>query len=144
MTKFTFPGLEELKAELREMPASMTTEAGDLIRDTAQIAADLVRSEYSRHVVTGNLRKGVRVKKQTSGRYGVRYQVASTGHLATIFEKGTEARHYITQKNGVKKLVGRMPKFNIFGPIMARHRRYMWAGLSLLLTTKGLKVSGEP
>jgi hypothetical protein len=51
-------------------------------------------------------------------------------------------RHYITVK-GKTKLVGRMPAFNLFGPIMARHRRFMWLDLWRLLRKHGLLVSGD-
>lgn len=141
--KFTFVGLEDLKAELRNLPANLTAEANEIVRDTAESAGDSVRARYSQHVVTGNLMRGVRVKKVAAGKHGVSYRVASTGFLSSIFEKGTEARHYITV-NGKKKLVGKMPAFNIFGPIMARKRRAMWDELWTLLTKHGMKVSGTP
>ena len=141
MTKFTFVGLDEWKAAMRQLPADLRNEANEIVRDTAETAANAVRVRYGAHVVTGNLAKGVRVKKQRSGAYGVSYQVASTSHLATIFERGSVVRHYITVR-GNKKLVGAMPPFNIFGPVMSRQRRYLWDELSSLLRRHGLIVSG--
>lgn len=149
MTKFTFVGLEELKVELRKLPADLRDEANGIIRDTANSAADSVRAEYGRSrsktrvVLTYNLRNGVKVTKQPSGPYGAAYKVASTAPHATWIEKGTEVRHYITQKNGVKKLVGRMPGYNIFGPIMARNRRFLFDELWTLLVKHGLLVRGD-
>lgn len=142
MTKFTFVGLEELKAEIRALPANLRDEANGIVRDMAETAADSVRAGYSSHVVTRNLLKGVRTKKKSTGAYGVSYQVASTAPHATIFERGTQARHYIT-KNGKKHLTGRMPAFNIFGPVMARHRRFLFDELWTLLTKHGLLVRGD-
>jgi hypothetical protein len=82
------------------------------------------------------------VKKKRGTQYGPAYQVASTAPHATIFEKGTQVRSYVTKKNGVKKLVGAMPAAKIFGPVMERHRRFMWDGLYTLLRKHGLIVSG--
>lgn len=142
MTKFTFIGLEELKAALKSLPTDLRDEANEEIRDIAMTAGDAVRAAYSRHRVTGNLVKGVKVRKVSTGQYGVAYKVESTAPHATIFERGTEARHYITE-NGVKHLTGRMPAFNIFGPIMGRHRRFLFDRLGTLLTKHGLLVRGD-
>lgn len=142
MTKFTFVGLEELMTEMRNLPTNLRDEANDLIRGQADSAADSVRARYNKHILTGNLVRGVRVRKLDAGPYGARYQVASTAPHATWIEKGTEVRHYITQKNGVKKLVGRMPGYNIFGPIMGRHRRFLFDELWVLLQRHGFIVRG--
>lgn len=143
MTKFTFIGLDAFKVDLSKLPADLTSDARDIVRDNAEEAAAAVRGAYGRHVLTGNLLRGVRVKKKAAGTHGAAYKVESTAPHATIFERGTEVRHYITQKNGVEKLVGAMPAFNIFGPIMARYRRFMWLDLWNLLKKHGLIVSGD-
>lgn len=142
MTKFTFVGLAEFKVALKSLPDTLATEAGDIIREEAEGAGQAVRSAYNRHRVTGSLENHVVVKKKRSGKYGPAYQVASTAPHATIFEKGTQVRSYVTKKNGVKKLVGAMPAAKIFGPVMERHRRFMWDGLYTLLVKHGLLVSG--
>jgi hypothetical protein len=141
-TKFNFIGLDQFKADLRNLPAALTTDSDGVVQDNAENAGDAVRAAYRRHVLTGTLANGVRVKKKRAGKYGTAYLVESTSPLATIFEKGTEVRHYITVK-GKTKLVGRMPAFNLFGPIMARHRRFMWLDLWRLLRKHGLLVSGD-
>ena len=143
MTKFTFVGMPELKAALKALPEKLSAEAGEEIREVAMDAADSIRAAYSRHRVTGNLANGVRVKRKGTATGIPGWQVASTAPHASIFEKGTEARHYITQKNGVKKLVGRMPAAKSFGPIIARYRRFMWDHLITLVTKHGLLVRGD-
>lgn len=142
MTKFTFVGLAEFKAALKSLPDDLARDADEIIRDQADSAAGAVRSRYSHHRVTGTLANSVVVKKLRATKYGPRYQVASTAPHATLFERGTVVRHYVTKKNGVQKLVGAMPAANIFGPVMVRYRRYMWDDLESLLRKHGLLVSG--
>lgn len=142
-TKFTFLGMNEFKIDLANLPATLTSEASDLVREHAEDAGAFVRAAYGRHVLTGNLRKGVRVKKKAARKYGAVYKVESSAPHATIFERGTEVRHYITKKNRVRKLVGPMPAFNIFGPIMGRQRRLLGLDLWHLLRKHGLRVIGD-
>jgi hypothetical protein len=141
--RIVWTGLEELKADLRSLPADLTGEAGNHVEAAANSAATAVRSAYGKHRVTGNLQDHVVVQERSRGQFGVAYVVKSTARHAWLFEHGTEARHYIT-RNGVKHLTGRMPPANIFVPTVMRHRRSMYDRLKDVLVRAGLRVSGEP
>ena len=141
--QIVWTGLEELKEGLRNLPSELTGEAGNHVEAAANAAATAVRTAYGAHVVTGNLQNHVVVQARAHNQFGASYVVKSTARHAYIFERGTEARHYIT-KNGVKKLVGKMPAANIFVPTVMRHRRSMYDRLNDVLLRIGLQVSGEP
>jgi hypothetical protein len=136
-------GLEELKVALQSLPADLTGEAANDVQEAANAAATAVRSAYGKHRVTGNLQDHVVVQERSRGQFGVAYVVKSTARHAWLFEKGTEARHYVT-RNGVRHLTGRMPPANIFVPTVMRHRRSMYDRLRDVLVRYGLQVSGEP
>jgi Asp/Glu/hydantoin racemase len=141
--RFVFTGLDGLREEMRALPDNLTGEAGHIVEGAANGAATAVRSAYGSHLVTGTLQSRVLVSTKTSNKFGVAATVKSTAPHATIFEKGTEARHYVT-KNGVKHLLGRMPPANIFIPTIIRYRRAMFENLKDLLRRNGLQVIGEP
>lgn len=138
--RFVWNGLEELKAQLRSLPADLTGEASEIVRDTGAAAADEVRAGYPSRA--SDLRDHVTVTFTTSG-YATGAVVKNTSKLAYIFENGTMARHYFTRR-GVRHLTGRMPPGHVFVPIMVRRRRAMYAQLADLLTRHGLTVSGTP
>ena len=140
--RFVFTGLEELKAELRALPATLTGEATHLVEGAANGAGVAVRAAYGAHRFTGNLQDHVEVEQRPAGAFGVFFAVRVTARHADLFERGTEARHYIT-RNGVTKLTGKMPPANIFVPAMRKARRAMYDGLRGVLTRAGLQVSGD-
>lgn len=140
-TTLRFEGLDELRAELRTLPAHLTGEGGHLVEAATNGAAVLIKAEYGKHRVTGDLVDKVTSDVETSG-FGVIGTVKSGSTLAYIFENGTEARHYITV-NGQKHLTGRMPPMHIFVPTMQRERRRMYAQLKALLERAGLEVSDD-
>jgi hypothetical protein len=137
-------GLSELKKILRSLPDDLAEEAGRVVVWNANAAAGDIRASYPR--VSGNLQDGVVVEVDNSfvgSRYGARAIVKSKAPHAYIYEHGTEARHYFTQKGrGVRKAVGRMPAGNIFVPRVIKHRRRMMDELVEFLIRKGLMVRG--
>lgn len=135
-------GLDELRAALRALPAALAAEAEAIVTRHAEAAAESIRATYDAHRVTGNLAKGVSTRSLAAGRFGVAVQVRSSARHVHFFERGTEVRHYITQKNGTKKLVGRMPALPTFVPAMRRERAAMWAEIAALLSEHGLTVTG--
>lgn len=141
--RFVFDGLAELRAQLRQLPAELTVEASRIVEANANTAAVDIRTSYGQHAVTSHLQRGLVVTHVDQGKYSAGALVKSTAPHATIFERGTAARHYITV-NGVTHETGTMPAFNIFVPAMIRARRRMFTALADLLRRKGLEVSGTP
>lgn len=142
-SRFVFTGLDGLKKELMALPENLTGEGGHIVEGSANGAATSVRSQYASHRVTGTMQSRVLVETRKSKQFGVAATVKSTAPHAHLFEKGTQARHYIT-RNGVKHLLGRMPPANIFIPTIIRYRRAMFENLKDMLRRNGLQVSGEP
>jgi len=141
-TKFLFTGLDELKAELRTLPADLAAEASAIVHRSADSAATQVRSVYQAHRITGNLAEHVTVTPQAIGQYGAAVLVKSAARHSHLFESGTVVRHYVTV-NGVDHLTGPMPGFHVFIPAMIRARRVMYADLAALLERHGLRVRGD-
>jgi hypothetical protein len=90
---------------------------------------------------SSGIEKGVRVKRQSAGRYGAAALVQSTAPHAHLYEYGTEVRH---TRTGAAR--GKMPPAGPNGmvPIVARRRRRMYDRLKGVLAKMGLEVRGEP
>lgn len=139
-SKFIWNGLVEAQAELTRFPAELRTEAGALVERTAQEAAAAIRTAYP--AVTGtSLRDRVVVQRASgSGLFRILATVKNTSPLASIFEDGTEARHYITKKRGVVHLTGRIPPLHVFIPRIIRARRMLQLRLAGALERHGFLV----
>lgn len=137
--KFVFTGLTEYRNELRALPAELGGEASAIVIGAAMNAAAILRAFYAQHWFTGTLAKGVTVGQQLKGQYAAAATVRSNSPLAYIFDKGTQARHYVTV-NGKQHLTGRMPPTFIFAKTMANAQRLMNGRLKDLLIRHGLTV----
>lgn len=129
-------GLDELRAELRRLPADLTDDASDIVEGAAQAAKTEIYDAYPER--TGNLRSHLTVALRSAGRYGAGAVVKNTAKHAYLFEMGTQARHTELGANR-----GSMPAGHVFVPIIIRRRRIMYDQLKSLLTRHGLVVSGE-
>lgn len=132
-------GMFEFRARLRAMPADLRREAGPIVVESAEQAAADIRGAYPRW--TGNLADHVVVKTIEAGPFGVSAMVRSTAPHAWLFENGSQARHYFTYKNGVKKLLGRMPAGHVMIPRLIKHRAVMVNRLIAMMERHGLKVA---
>lgn len=139
--RLTFAGLDELRAELRDLPEALRTEGALIVDRAAANAGQDIRAEYQARRVTGNLAEHVVVQTGLGGSMGARAVVKSTAKHAYIFENGTVARHYYTKKNGTRHETGAAPPQHVFVPAIMRARRAMYEALKDLLTRKGLKVA---
>jgi hypothetical protein len=139
--RLEFKGLAELKQQLRNLPANLAAEAGRITEASANAAAVAIRTAYPTGP-TGNLKSGVTVTRFEKGKLAAGSIVKNTAKHATIFEVGTQARHYFTKK-GKKKSVGKMPPGRVFVPIAIEKRRQMYEQLVAMLERNGLKVSGR-
>jgi hypothetical protein len=132
--RIVWSGLEELKAELRQLPAELAGEASGIVI----AAADRAKAAMHYPRRTGNLADHVVVGKAAAGRYGAGAVVKNTAKHAGIFESGTQARHTALGANR-----GSMPPGHIFVPAVMRSRRQMYDELKALLVAHGLTVSGD-
>lgn len=134
--KIRWTGLDELRADLRRLPAELTGEASGIVTSAANAARDDIASAYPKR--TGNLAGNVRVLVKTIGAFGVAVIVRNTAKHAHLFEYGTQARHTDLGANR-----GSMPPGNVFIPRIIKWRRAMYAQLKAMLVRHGLKASGE-
>ena len=128
-------GLEELKADLRNLPRALADEGAGIVYAAADRAAGAIVAGYPRR--TGDLGKGVSVKRENSS-FGAAAIVRNRAPHAHLFELGTEVRHTAIGANR-----GRMPPGHVFIPIVQRERRAMYERLKELLRRQGLTVTGD-
>lgn len=141
--RVVWEGLDELRAQLRAMPAELAAEGGGIVDGAADVAHAEILAAYERHRYSGDLAAHVTRGRGTAvGRFGASTIIKSNAAHAWLFENGSQARHYIT-KNGVRHLTGRMPPANIFVPITQRRRRGMYDALAAMLERHGLRVTGK-
>lgn len=135
--RIRWEGLDELKAELRRLPAELAQDASAIVFAHADGALGEIRDAYPTR--TGNLRKGLRRTVNAVGRFGAGALVKNVAPHAWIFEHGTQARHTAIGANR-----GAMPAGRVFIPIVMRWRRKMYLQLAALLERHGLRTSGSP
>jgi hypothetical protein len=112
--RFVFSGLDELRAELRAMPADMTGEASHEVEGAANGAAADIMAIYGAHHVTGHLQDSVFVIE----------------------------RHWVSGKS-TGTMWGKTPPTHAFVKTMIAARRKMYDRLKNLLVRHGLTVSGD-
>jgi len=134
--KLRIGGLEELRAELRNLAPMLRAQAQGLVFDAADRAKAEIVAAYPQR--TGNLRRGVTIQKDF-GQFYVAVQIRSRAKHAWLYEHGSVARHYVTV-DGRDHLTGSMPARPTFEPIMARRRRALNDALIELVRSQGLTV----
>lgn len=137
-SRIVWSGLDEFGAQLRQSPTALVTEALDI----AQAAAEGAKADMQYPRITGDLGDHITATAGTAGPFAVKATVLNPSFLATIFEYGTEARHYVT-RNGKQHLLGRMPATPTFIPAVVRRRRAMYEELKALIASHGFTVSGD-
>lgn len=133
--RFVFSGLEELKAQLRALPAALAGEGGHLVEGHANGAAATIKAGYPAR--SGELRDKLEVEHQTSA-FGARSVVRNRSKYADEFEYGSQARHTAIGANR-----GSMPPNPLFTQTIRQRRRAMYADLQGLLERHGLEVTGD-
>lgn len=135
--RIRFDGLDELRTQLRQLPAHLTDEAKGIVTEAMEDARrDVVRG-YPQGP-TGNLRRMVSIVRQVGGQFVTGGVLRNRAPHAYMFEHGTQVRH---TNAGINR--GRMPPGRVWIPAMIRHRRRMYERLKALLTREGLTVSGD-
>lgn len=133
---FKINGLDELREELRRLPAELRDQGRTIVLGQANGAAASIRAAYPKRAQT--LADSVMVTTFDSSQFGAGATVKNTAYHAWMFENGTQARHTALGANR-----GVMPAGHVFIPELMRHRRAMWQQLTELLRTAGLQVSGD-
>lgn len=137
--KVQMEGLDELRAELRKLPSDLNRKARDRVIGTANAAAADLGQAYDRSRVTGNMRRGIKVKVEET-ETTTTAQVRSTSPHAHLWEFGTEVRR--TQKLLNR---GEAPAHYDQGlvGIAQRKRRQLNTNLVDIVREAGFEVSGE-
>ncbi len=134
--EFTFRGIAELKDALGKLPDELKGKSTQIVIDAAYGAQAEIVAAYPQGP-TGKLKKGVKVKVQEIGPYGVAAQVRSSAPHGWLYEYGTKARK---TKRGWNR--GTMPNPpDVFIPAMVRYRRAMYLKLADLIRSTGLIVT---
>ena len=136
--RIRWDGLEELRKELRNLPADLAAEAEGIVLDEAEGAQRDVAANYAKHRRSGRLAAGLQLMRSAAGRFGVGAVLINRNPLAWIFENGSQARHTSIGANR-----GSMPAAHAFIPPVIRHRRSMYRRLADMLERHGLRVTGR-
>jgi hypothetical protein len=138
MATLVWDGLDELKAQLRALPAELTGEAAHVIQATANRAEADMSAAYAAHRRSGELADALKqVERDNRTEFGYAITMINTSPVAWIFENGTQARH-----RGLRS-TGAMPAGHVFLPAMIHNRAWMYGQLKGVLTRAGLGVTGD-
>ncbi len=132
-----FDGLNELRAQLRQLPEDLAGEASHIIEGVANGVASDVKRHYPIGK-TGNLVRGVIVTHFEGSKVAAGAIVKSAAKHAWIFEHGTRQRRNAKGANR-----GRMPEApegQRMIPVVIRARRRMYELLFDMLRRHGLQV----
>lgn len=94
----TWTGLRDLVAQLEGLGATLTEKSQQITDDVARQVADDIKQIYPEN--TGNLRRGVRVKKGRVQGLEAMTIVISTAPHAHLYEYGTAVRSFGSQDRG--------------------------------------------
>lgn len=119
-------GLTDLRLQLQGLGAQLTEQAQILTDRTADDVATAVKAAY-REGPTGNLKKGVRVRKGQGAGHRALSVVASTAPHAHLYEYGTAARAFQGRNRGT------MPGRPVMSATAARLRRELQAALEAMV-----------
>jgi hypothetical protein len=143
MASVTIDGLDELIAQLRDLPADLTAEASNIVVGAANGAEADIRAEYP----PGTLRESLSiVKRDTGGPFAAGVTLKNTSKVAFWWDNGTEARHYFTAsgaRHDTGAMWGRKPAPHTFVRNSIKARRLMYGQLATMLVRNGLVVSGS-
>jgi hypothetical protein len=128
VSAFEIRGLDQLIRDLQQLPTELKGDATTIVIDAAHKAQAEIVAAYP--VVTGNLRRGVKVGVKVIGPEGVNAVVRSSAPHAWLYEHGRSRWGEVSD-----------PPAPVFIPTMMRMRRAMYAQLARLLEQHGLDVT---
>lgn len=138
-------GLEEYRAELRQLTDECQGDAAKLIEAEVNGAYVTISQVYGAHRHTGTLQNRLRISSLAVGSRVYGLVLKSGSPIAWLFDHGSQARHWTGGKS-----TGRMwgktpnPPLHIFGRTVAQARRRLTAQYHDLLRRRGaVSVTGE-
>jgi hypothetical protein len=137
-------GLNEYREELRQLPEACTGEAAHIVEAGANGAYVTISAVYGAHHFTGTLQKRLTLSPlKVSGQFTTGLKLTSGSPIAWLFDNGSQARHYVTEK-GVTHVTGRMPPSHIFSSTVGKTKRAIVQNLKDMVMRRGAtSVSGE-
>ena len=124
-TRMELRGFDELRADLKALPADLQRESSPVLARYAERARAEIASAYPE--ITGALRASVRVVARQARGIASLFTLESAAPYAHIYEFGS----------------ARQPPRATFLPIQDRERRESVVAVADLVESHGLKVTGE-
>lgn len=140
--RVTFTGVDEMQTELHQFPDAAAAEAASIVLSAGTTAAQVLRSVYQVHRVTGHLADTVTVTPRTAGALVAGAKVTANSPIAWLFDNGSQARHWASGKS-TGAMWGKTPPTHIFVRTLMAARRTLAGPLRALLERHGLTVSGD-
>lgn len=128
-------GMDEFRAALQQLPAELTSDAGEIVENAIERASFSVRQAYP----PGELRDGVQITMDR-GAYGVLGRLRNASPLSHLWEFGTQERHDLagSDRGAMFKTPGKGRP--TFVPIAIRERARMTQELITLVRSAGFTV----
>lgn len=130
-------GLEELRAQLRRLPADLRDEAAGIMLDEVEWAEEGIEAAYPVGP-TGNLKAGLQIMRKQISAFGAGYVLINRAPHAWLYEHGSQ-----TRKTGWFGSANPQPARPTFIPRVMRARRRMYDRLKGMLQRHGLHVIGD-
>lgn len=116
-------GLEEFRAQLRQVPTACTNEAARIVEGGVNSAYVTISAVYGRHRYTGTLQDRLTIQPlRQKGELTTGLVLKSGSPLAWIFDNGTQARHWKSGKS-TGAMWGKTPPTHIFLKTIIKTRR---------------------
>lgn len=116
-------GLEEFRAQLRQVPAACTNEAARIVEGGVNSAFVQISTVYGRHRYTGTLQDRLKITPlRAGGAFTTGLVLKSGSPLAWLFDNGTQARHWKSGKS-TGTMWGKTPPTHIFLKTVIKTRR---------------------
>ena len=135
--RIVFDGLDELRAQLRNLPAHLTDEANEIVSQTMEDAQREIVARYPSGP-SGNLKRLVSIVRTAGGKFVAGGVLRNRAPHAYLYEHGTQTRQTALGYNR-----GKMPPKPTFIPIVIRKRREMYTKLKAMLGGEGFTVTGD-
>lgn len=137
-------GLDEYRAQLKQLPEACTKEAANVVEAGVNSAYVTISGVYGAHRHTGTLQKRLKIEPLKQKRQLTTGLVLKSGSpIAWLFDNGSQARHHASGKS-TGTMWGKTPPTHIFvKTIIAARRKITDALKAMVLRNGATSVSGE-
>jgi len=132
---FTWQGLTEAESELEALPRDLVAEGQTAAEELAATAVDELKAVYAYHHVTGNLARGLQVRKVSDGTYAKGSEVRNRAQHSWLFDNGSAVRE---TKRGAGR--GASRPHHAFDSVMHQKDQIFETMIAQLLREHGLGV----